>query len=67
MKTVVANVKSPRDVYQRDDQVGLDQLDRPLNPRFLSLEEREGRSMTSRQTAHQFALSPERCAAPLRQ
>jgi len=40
-KAVVANVKSPRDIYPRDDQVGLDQLDRPVSPRFLSLEQRE--------------------------
>ncbi len=41
MKTVVANVRSPRDVYARDDQVGLDQLDHPVSSRFLSLTQRE--------------------------
>lgn len=40
-KAVVANVKSPRGIYARDDQVGLDQLDRLVNPRYLSLGQRE--------------------------
>lgn len=34
-KAMVANVKSPRDVYQSNDQVGIDQFDRPVNARFL--------------------------------
>lgn len=64
VKTVVANVKSPRDVYQRDDQVGLDQLDRPLNPRFLSLEEREQIHDLKADGTSIRAIAREMCRAP---
>lgn len=41
MKAVVANAKSPRNIYTRGNLVALDKLDRPVNPRYLSLVQRE--------------------------
>jgi IS30 family transposase len=40
-KAVLANVKVPRRVYERNDQEGLELLDRPIHPRYLNLQERE--------------------------
>src|SRR5665213_964604 len=63
-KAVVANVKSPRDVYQRDDQVGLDQLDCPVNPRYLSLEQREQIHDLKADGSSIRAIAREMCRAP---
>ncbi len=61
---ILAAVKKPRDVYSRGDAVDLARLEAPIDPRFLSLAEREqihdlrGRGESIRAVAKSLGRSP---------